>query len=406
MLLLGGSPIVLLYLWRTLVGPIVSPGSEPVDFFEVYVPTGAMVASGQDPYSQCHGRACWLGLTQAWTDYPPVVSWLTQPLANIDPMVLGAVALLVAQACVVLFLWAFSRAVDVPNWRQFAVLVIAVIAFPPLIDQIIQRNIQVLLLGLSGVWLLGWVAGDRWWAGAALGLGMALKLVQAPLLALGAWGRRWVTTSVAIAVFVVLWVVGSPQYLPEYLLKVIPEVNTGTGYAMDIAPLGAVARFLHPASIYGIDQGVDLTVRAISAVISLTVFIVTILALWAPRKDRSGRSLEAAAVVAATPLMVTVVRPGHMLLLLLPVLVLATFAFRERIVWLGVAVAVSWTLMGPAYLWYTNLFAAGFRGPLMTAGEELSLLGMVILWLASVRVLRRAPRMATTERDVALLTAG
>jgi hypothetical protein len=381
-------PIVLLYLWRTLIGPIVSPGSEPVDFFEVYVPTGAMVAAGQDPYSQCHGRACWLGLTQAWTDYPPVVSWLTQPLAHLDPVLLGAVALVVAQACVVIFLWTFARAVDVPNWRQFGLLVIAVIAFPPLIDQIVQRNIEVLLLGLSGVWLLGWVAGDRWWGGAVLGLGMALKLVQAPLLALGAWGRRWIMTGVAVVVFVVLWTVGSPQFLPEYLFKVIPEVNTGTGYAMDIAPLGTVARFLHPASIYGVEQGVDLTVRAISAVISFTVFIVTILALWTPRQDRGGRALEAAAVVAATPLIVTVVRPGHMLLLLLPILVLAAFAFRERLVWLGAALVLSWTLMGPAYLWYTNLFAVGFRGPAMQLGEEIALLGMVILWLASVRMLR------------------
>jgi len=63
---------------------------------------------------------------------------------------------------------------------------------------------------------------------------------------------------------------------------------------------------------------------------------------------------------------------------------------------LGAAVAVSWTLMGPAYLWYTNLFAAGFRGALMTAGEELALLGMVILWLASVRMLRLAPRAVAT----------
>jgi hypothetical protein len=180
----------------------------------------------------------------------------------------------------------------------------------------------------------------------------------------------------------------------------------GTGYAMDIAPLGTVARFLHPASIYGVEQGVDLTVRAISAVISFTVFIVTILALWAPRKDRAGRALEAAAVVAATPLIVTVVRPGHMLLLLLPILVLATFAFRERLVWLGAALAVSWTLMGPAYLWYTNLFAVGFRGPAMQLGEEIALLGMVILWLASVRMLRGLKVSSPLAGEVARRAGG
>jgi hypothetical protein len=359
-----------LYLWRTLIGPIVSPSADPVDFFEDYVPTGAMLASGLDPYSQCHSRACWIGLTNAWSVYPPVVSWLSQPLAHVDHAVLGAAALLVAEGCVVVF----------------------------------QRNIEVLLLGLSGVWLLGWVAGDRWWAGAALGLGLALKLVQAPMLALGLWGRRWSITIAASVVVACLWVIGSPQYLPEYFLKVVPELNRGTGYAMDIAPLGAVARLLHPASIYGLDPGVDLTVRIISAAITAAVLVVTFIALWAPRSDGGGRALEAAAVVAATPLMVTVVRPGHMLLLLLPMLVLGTFAVRQRITWLAVAVAVSWMLTGPAYLWYTNLIAAGIRGPFMAPGEEIALLGMVILWLASVRILSlRAKRTAGSRID-ALVT--
>jgi hypothetical protein len=393
-----------LYLWRTLIGPIVSPSADPVDFFEDYVPTGAMLASGLDPYSQCHSRACWIGLTNAWSVYPPVVSWLSQPLAHVDQAVLGAAALLVAEGCVVVFLWTIARAIDVQSRRHFALLVLTVISFPPLIDQVIQRNIEVLLLGLSGVWLLGWVAGDRWWAGAALGLGLALKLVQAPMLALGLWGRRWSITIAASVVVACLWVIGSPQYLPEYFLKVVPELNRGTGYAMDIAPLGAVARLLHPASIYGLDPGVDLTVRIISAAITAAVLVVTFIALWAPRSNGGGRALEAAAVVAATPLMVTVVRPGHMLLLLLPMLVLGTFAVRQRITWLAVAVAVSWMLTGPAYLWYTNLIAAGIRGPFMAPGEEIALLGMVILWLASVRILSlRAKRTAGSRID-ALVT--
>jgi hypothetical protein len=85
-------------------------------------------------------------------------------------------------------------------------------------------------------------------------------------------------------------------------------------------------------------------------------------------------------------------------------LVLGTFAVRQRITWLAVAVAVSWMLTGPAYLWYTNLIAAGIRGPFMAPGEEIALLGMVILWLASVRILSlRAKRTAGSRID-ALVT--
>ena len=397
-LIAASTPILFLYTWRTLIAPIVSPGSDPVDLFEDYVPTGALIASGHDPYSQCLSRACWIGLTNAWSVYPPVVSWLAQPLAHMEHAVLGAAALVVVQACVVLFVWTIARALRVRGWQPVVLLVVATIAFPPLIDQAIQRNIEVLLLGLSGVWLLGWVAGDRWWAGAALGLGLALKLVQAPLLLLGIWGRRRAITVTAVLVVAGLWLIGSPQYLPEYFLKVVPALNTGTGYAMDIAPVGAVARLLHPASIYGLEQGVDATVRIIAGAISATVLIVTAIALWSPRADGTGRGLEAAAAVAATPLIVAVVRPGHLLLLLLPMLVLGTVAIRERITWLGVAVAVSWMLTGPAYLWYTNLFAAGVRGPFMAPGEEIALLGMVILWLASVRALRPATSTALSNQ--------
>ena len=71
-------------------------------------------------------------------------------------------------------------------------------------------------------------------------------------------------------------------------------------------------------------------------------------------------------------------------------LVLGTFAIRERRVWLGVLIAASWILTGPAYLWYTNLYAEGIRGPLMAAGAEISLVGMVILWLTSLRALHLA----------------
>ena len=260
----------------------------------------------------------------------------------------------------------------------------------------------MLLLGLSAVWLLGWVAGDRWWAGAALGFGLALKLVQAPLLLLGVWGRRPAITVVTILVVAVLWVIGSPQYLPEYFLRIVPELNTGTGYAMDIAPVGAVARLLHPASIYGLVQGVDTTVRIIAAAISATVLIMTAITLWSPRADRTGRALEAASVVAATPLVVAVVRPGHLLLLLLPMLVLGTLAIRERLLWLGIAVAVSWMLTGPVYLWYTNLYAEGVRGPLMAAGAEIALLGTVILWLTSLWALRLATPSVVGNRAAAV----
>jgi hypothetical protein len=386
--LIGGTPILIGYLFRTLIGPILSPGPQPIDFFEDYVPTGQLVATGGDPYSECLSLACWKGLTNAWSVYPPVVSWLSQPLFHLDHAILGAVALVAAQSCVAVFIIAVGRTLGIRDWRAVVLISVFVVSFPPLVDQVVQRNIEVLLLALSGVWFAGWVAGDRWWGGAALGVGVALKLVQAPLILLGIWFRRGYTTLAAVVVFAAMWLVGAPQLLPEYFLKVLPALNTGTGYAMDIAPVGAVARLLHPSSIFGQGSGVDTTVRVIGLAIAGAVVILTAVALRVPRKDNTGRALEAAAAVAATPLIVAVVRPGHLLLLLLPMVVLGSVAWRERKLGLGLAVMISWLLAGPAYLWYTNLVAAGIRGAFVAPGEEMALAGVVVLWVASLLALR------------------
>ncbi len=222
LVVLAGAPILLTYLWRTLIGPIVSPGSDPVDLFEVYVPTGKLLATGQDPYSQCMSRACWWGITDAWTDYPPVVAWLSQPLWHIDHTVLAVAALVVAQACVAVFVLAMVRALGIRDWRAIAVVALIVCSFPPLIDQIVQRNVEVLLLALSAIWFLAWVGGDRWWGGVALGAGIAIKLVQGPLLVLSVWRRKLRSTIAAVVVFASLWIVGAPQYLPEFVFPIFP----------------------------------------------------------------------------------------------------------------------------------------------------------------------------------------
>lgn len=401
--LVAGGPILLSYLWRTLLSPIIAPGTDPVDFFEDYVPTGRLLATGQNPYSECMSRACWKGLTNAWSVYPPVVSWLSQPLWPLDHALLGAGALLVAQVCVVLFVGLMVRTLAIRDWRAILVAAVAVCSFPPLVDQVVQRNIEVILLAVSAIWFAGWVAGDRWWGGIALGLGVAVKLVQAPLFLLTVWGRRMRTAVAATVVAVVLWAVAAPQYLPEYLFRVVPQLNAGTGYAMDIAPIGTIARLLHPTSLFGGQpSGVDATVRTIALGVTLIVTIATVLAIRSPAHDARGRALEAAAVVAATPLVITVVRPGHLLLLLLPVLVVGAVAWRERRALLGVTVLVSWVLMGPAYLWYTNLVALGFRGAFVRPGEEMAIIGAALLWLACLVALDRRRSAATQSagRDV------
>ena len=130
-ILISGPPILVVYLWRTLVGPILLPATQPVDFFEDYVPSGALIAAGRDPYSVC-AQSCWKGLTDAGSLYPPVDAWLSQPLHLIDHATLGALALIAAQACVAVFIAMTVRSLRIKNWRAIAVAktTAAVIASP------------------------------------------------------------------------------------------------------------------------------------------------------------------------------------------------------------------------------------------------------------------------------------
>ena len=44
-LIVSGTSIFVEYVWRTLIEPVFGPSADPVDFFEDYVPTGAIVAA-------------------------------------------------------------------------------------------------------------------------------------------------------------------------------------------------------------------------------------------------------------------------------------------------------------------------------------------------------------------------
>src|SRR5260370_33058239 len=94
----------------------------------------------------------------------------------------------------------------------------------------------------------------------------------------------------------------------------------------------------------------DGTVRIIGYGMAAAVVVSSAIALRAPREERDGRALEMAVAVAASPLPVAEVRPGQLLLLLLPMLVLGTIALRRGAWRLGLAVGISCALIGPAYL--------------------------------------------------------
>ena len=397
LLALSGVPIAVLYVWRTLILPAVE-GSLPQDFSTNYMAAAAKIAAGRDPYDLCliegcpqQGQAVTL-LPLAGVQYvtPPPVAWMLQPLLGADARVQLAVLIAVLQLSLVIFLVATLRAANVRDWQLAALLVLVTIGFEPVTGNFDEGQINLVLLAWSGVWLLGWVEGDRWWGGAAIGAAVAIKLLQAPLGLLLLWGRRWRMLAGAALAGAGLWLIAVPQYLAEYLTKVAPVLAAGTGLFENHSPGGTVARLLDPRTFLGVVGQTPPAARLITVAIAIVALSVTFWVLGRARTDRSGRALEAAALVAVGPLVASYSWGTHLVLLLLPMLVLVDWAVRRRD-WpvLGL-VAAGWLLIGPGHNWFQTLLVSGYSNiVVLRLMAEFGVAGIAAIWIASLVAVRR-----------------
>ena len=397
LLVIATPPIAAVYIWRTLVLPALT-GTLPPDFSANYLAAAAQIASGHDPYDLCVLQGCasapgtFTPLPLAGAQYvtPAPVAWMLQPLVGVDPHVQLAIVIGILHVSVFLFLWATLRALRVGDWQLALLLVLVVIAFEPVVGNFDEGQVNLVLLALSGVWLLGWVAGDRWWGGAALGVAVAIKLLQAPLGLLLLWGRRWRMVVAAALAGAVLWLVAVPQYLSEYLFKVAPVLAGGTGLFENHSPGGTVARLLDPGTFMGAVRDTTPLARAITTAIALVALAITFWVLRRPRAGRSGRALEAAAVVAVGPLVASYSWGTHLVLLLLPMLVLVAWAVqrRDRVV-LGL-VAAGWALIGPGHNWFQLVLVSGHADIVeLRLMAEFGVVGITAIWVAALVALRR-----------------
>jgi Glycosyltransferase family 87 len=388
LLLVGaGVPILLLYIWQGVVQPLLFNGYFG-DFQESYMRATARLASGQDPYDLCQTLGC-LEPTGPQYVTPLPLAWLLQPLVHVDSHVLAIGVVVLLNASLVVFLVCMLRALQVREWQLAALLVLVALAFEPVLGNIVEGQINLVLLALSGVWLLGWNA-DRWWGGAALGVAVALKLIQAPMGLLVLWGRRWSMLAAALVAGLGLWLLAAPQYLLEYAFKVVPAISAGTGFFENHSPGGTVARLLDPSTFLGPTRGAPLAARIITTAIAIAALGVTFWVLGRPRTDRSGRSLEAAAIVAVAPLVASYSWGTHLVLLLLPMLALIAWGVRRRDWMVLSLVAAGWLLIGPGHKLLQDLMVSGYSNlVVLRVMAEFGVVGITCVWVAALVAIRR-----------------
>jgi len=295
----------------------------------------------------------------------------------------------VLNASLGLFVWLTLKALKVDDWQLAVLLVLIALAFEPVVGNVDEGQVNLVLLALSGVWLLAWV-DDRWWGGAALGAAIAIKLIQGPVALLVFWARRWRMFAAAAAAGLVLWLVGAPQYLLEYLFKVLPSVSAGTGLFENHSPGGTITRLFDPNTFISV-RGSPFAARVLTVLVAVAVLVVTFRVLRRPALTPVGRSLEAAAIVAATPLIASYSWGTHLVLLLLPMFVLVVWAMRRRDWPVLALVSCAWLLIGPVHKLMQALLVSGYSNlVVLRVLAEFGVVGIAAIWVASLVAVRRS----------------
>lgn len=387
LLVLAGVPIGVVYLWQALIQPLAF-GAYLGDFQESYLRAARRLANNSDPYDLCQRFGC-LEPTGPQYVMPPPLAWLLQPVVSVDSHVITVGAILVLNASLLVFVFCVLRALNVGDWQLGVLLVLIAISFEPVIGNIDEGQINLVLLALSGVWLWSWVGGG-WWGGLAMGAALALKMIQAPVGLLILWARRWSMLAAAIVAGLGLWLLAAPQYLVEYLTSVLPEVSAGTGLYENHSPGGTITRLFAPDTFFGVVHGSPPAPRVITLLLSLVALIVTFAVLRSPATGRSGRAMEAAAVVAVTPIVASYSWGTHLVLLLIPILVLTAWGVRRRDWTVLALVAAGYLLLGVGHNRMQSLLVTGFSNlTVLRLMAELGVLGVLSIWIATLLAVRR-----------------
>ena len=356
-----------------------------VDFSE-YLQASRTLAAGGDPYlAFFNSTVPDYNFNQTYI-YPPLVAWLLQPLAVLGDGPASWLMQALLQVGLVAFGILFFRALGRWSLPEVLLAAVLVMAYLPVRRDLFNDQLNLLLLLGSGALLMAWVRGERWWGGAALGAGVAAKLLQAPLGLLLVWGRRWRMLGAAVVAGAVLTAVAAPQFLVEYFFRVVPRLEHASGFRENSSPTALIERLLYPQSFYGGSPGGWL-VASLGLVVAAGVITLTWRALGRqPRTDVDGRAAEVAAVIAGVPLVLAV--NYHQALDVLPILLLVSLGIR-RADWLLIgAAAAGWFLPGPVHALFLAAIGAGFdNDPVLRVWSELQLLGIILLWLGCLRAL-------------------
>jgi uncharacterized membrane protein YkvA (DUF1232 family) len=392
LLAVAGAAVIPAFAVTMVIIPLLHQ-SLPGDL-AAYVKAARLIHDGADPYTSWLSSHSLDPTRRTGYIYPPLLAWLLSPISALpDPLLLTSVFILDVLALTA-FWWLTTRSLQFRGPQSIVLIVVSTFAFFPVQENFKWGQVNLLLLALSSLWFVAWVEGLDAIGGVALGISIALKLLQAPVLLLLVLTKRFRMAAISLLVVLVAFLVASPQLLPEYFTRVLPELNASTGYMANLAPIAFFSRLIQPQNVYANVEAVPQLARVAAVIASTAAVLITaraiLLSLGAT--SPSERSLQAACVLTLSPLVSTIDWPAHMALLLIPMAVLFDWSLRRRRRGFAVAVIVSWLALGPVQqvLWTVadNPGAlSAFVGPIYWSLSEGAAAALFLMWGAATLAL-------------------
>jgi hypothetical protein len=371
--------------------------------FKVFYQAAVDLARGSDPYRSfldvCHGDHWCLG----GYIYPPLLALVLRPLTSLDAIGAQAVwtiashAMLIAAALVT---YATIRN-HLPRGAGRIVLA-AALFFLPLYQNLYSGSVGAPLVLLLAISAWAYVSGKNGWAGVVLGAGAVLRVTPAAIAPVMLRTRAEARRPVGVVALGAM-VAGSFALLAlitpftiEYLTRVLPKISGTTAFYSNVSLPGVLLRL--QLALFG---------RALpgSTLVGLVVAIAVLGITWwqALRLDgRPARAVAFAAFLAATSLVSSVTWNYHLVNELLVFALLLPWLDRGRR-------ATGLAIVAYPLLWiYSDgvLAAIGLRpeGAVGTSAflviTSLNAAGMLLLWLATLDVLRGLRReLVAPSRD-------
>ena len=318
--LAGVAPLILLAVISivTFVDGL-NPGSVGFDFRGAYLRAASEIVDGESPYPPVEGSEL---ASQSAYVYPPLLAFVLIPLTILPVGVAAALAVVAVAAVLV----ATLAVLDVRDWRCYA----AAFLWAPTMNALHMASSSA-LLALAAA--LAWrYRATVWPLAAAIGLGIATKLILWPLLVWAVVTRRLRAAGLALligsGVSLALWAVLGFDGLERYpaILRRLAELEAEESYSL----VGAFAAL-----------GTGET-AAQALAIAVAVALLALCVVYARRGDEAKSFIVAlAAALAFSP----IVWLHYLVLLLVP---LAIARPRFSAVWLL-----------PLLLWLTPLNGNG-----------------------------------------------